>query len=354
MLVFERPEFADHEFVGFVTDPAAGLRAVIAIHNSVLGPAVGVVSMHSQMDTTDALSEVLRRSRTVTCKCALADLPMGGGAAIIIGDPAREKSAALLEAFGRAIDRVGGLRLCGRGVGVAPDDIAVIRRRTALVVDRPNRPDAAAPAIGFGVYQAIRAGVLFRLGRRHLTGLRVAVLGVGHVGWHLCKHLVADGVDVFAADLDDVAVAQAVDAYGVVPVPLNELFRLDVDVLAPCLESEALTEAAVRELRAKIVCGGADGQLADDRLSVALAQRGVLYVPDYVANAGGLISDLSDLYGMSRQAVERRVAAIHDTSLRVFARAEADGVATTAAAEGMVLDIISERTTARGTSTAVA
>ena len=137
-------------------------------------------------------------------------------------------------------------------------------------------------------------------------------------------------------------------------MPLNELYRLDVDVLAPCLESEALTEASVRELRVKIVCGGADGQLADDRLSVALADRGVLYVPDYVANAGGLISDLGDLSGMSRQAVERRVAAIHDTSLGVFARAEADGVATSTAAERMALEIISGRITARSASTAVA
>ena len=354
MLVFERPEFANHEFVGFVTDPAAGLRAVIAIHNSVLGPAAGAVCMHPHTATADALSEALRRSRQMTCKCALADLPMGGGAAIIVGEPARDKSAALLEAFGRAIERVGGLSLHDRGVGITPDDMSTIRRRTGLVVDRPNRQDEAAPAIGFGVYQAIRAGALFRLGRRQLTGLRVAVLGVGNVGWHLCKHLVADGIDVFAADLDDVAVAQAVDAYGIVPVPLDELHCLDVDILAPCLEGETLTEAMVRELRAKIVCGGADGQMADGRLGSALAGRGILHVPDYVANAGGLISDLSDLYGMSRQAVERRVAAIHDTCLRVFARAEADGVATSAAAERMALEIVSERITARSASTAVA
>ncbi len=354
MLVFERPEFADHEFVGFITDPAAGLRAVIAIHSSVLGPASGAVCMQPYEAPADALSEVLRRSRSMTYKCALADVPMGGGAAMVIGDPARDKSEALLKAFGRAVDRMGGAYVCGRGVGLTLDDMSVIRRQTTHVVDLPGRRGEAAPAVGFGVYQAIRAAAVFRLGRRQLTGLRVAVLGIGGTGWHLCKHLIADGADVFAADRDEVALAQAAGAYGVVPVSLDEFYRLDVDILAPCLESEVLTETTVRALNAKVVCGGADDQLAEDRLGVALADRGILYVPDYVANAGGLLSSLSDRSGAPRNAVERRVAAIYETCLRVFTRSETDSIPTSVAADRMAQEVIDERTASRSASSAVA
>ena len=353
MPVFERSGFADHEFVGFVTDRAAGLRAVIAIHNSVLGPAGGVVCMHAHAGPADAVSEVLRCSRAMTYKCALADLPMGGGAAIIAGDPVRNKSETLLEAFGRAVDRIGGINVCSPGAGITPDDLTAIRRRTTYV-DLPGRHGEAAPATGFGGYQAIRAAAVFRLGRRHLTGLRIAVLGIGGVGWYLCKHLVADDVEVYAADVDEVALAHAAKACGVVPVPLDELYRLDADIFAPRLESEVLTEATVRELNAKVVCGGVDNQLAEDRLGVALADRGILYVPDYVASAGGLISSMSDLRGTPRNAVERRVAAIHDTCLGVFARAETDAVATSVAAERMAQDVISERAAARSASTVAA
>ena len=284
MLVFERPEFADHELIGFVTDPAAGLHALIAIHNTVLGSAAGGVCMQPYAAPVEALSEVPRRSRTMTLQV-------------------------------RACRRTG-------------------RRRRRRHNRRPGAEQVGGLARGL------------RLGRRSLTGLRAAVLGIGSVGWHLCKHLVADGVDVFAADVDEVAMAQAVEAYGVVPVPLDALYRLDADILAPCLESEALTDAAIRELRVKVVCGGADRQLAGDRLGVALADRGILYVPDYVANAGGLISNLSDLNGTPRNAVERRVAAIHETCLRVFARAESEGLSTDSAADLMAREMIAERAVA--------
>lgn len=354
MLVFERPEFADHEFVGFVTDAAAGLRAVIAIHNSVLGPAAGGVAMYPHAAATDALAQVLRNSRVMTSKCALAGVPAGGGAAVIIGDPAMDKSNRLLEAFGRAVDRLTGRYVCGQGSGTTSDDMAIIRRRTAYVADRASQRGEIAPAVSFGVFQAIRAAVYARLGRRYLSGTRAVVLGMGSVGWHLCKHLIADGVDVFAADPDAAVLARAVETYGVTPVDMDEAFGLDVDILAPCAEDPPLNEATIARLRTGIVCGGADNPLTGDRPASAMADRGILYVPDFVANAGGLLSGLGDRGGVPRNAVERRVAAIYDTCLSVFSRAEADGVPTDIAAERLARDLIAERAASKGASTAVA
>lgn len=333
MGVFEHAEYRGHEHVAFVGDEASGLRGIIELHSTVLGPAGGGIRFYPYASSDDALGDVLRLSRAMTLKMALAGIPFGGGKAVIIGDPGRDKTEALLEAFGRAMDALEGRFVCGEDVGTTPEDMAVIHRMTPHVAGRPDTTGDTSPTTGEGVYHAIRAAVAHRWGRDDLAGLKIAVQGVGNVGSILCGHLAAHGAELFVADVNRDVVAGIAERFGATPVSTDEILGLEVDVLAPCALGGVLNDRTIPALKAMVVCGGANNQLAEDRHADALASRGILFVPDFLANAGGAISGTSPFLGRDAATVAAQVAAIHDTCASVLDLAETEKITPNAAAE---------------------
>jgi len=279
----------------------------------------------------------------MTLKMALAGIPFGGGKAVIIGDPGTDKTEPLLEAFGRAMDALEGRFVCGEDVGTTPEDMAVIHRMTPYVAGRPDTTGDTSPATGEGVFHALRAAVVHRTGQNDLAGLRVAIQGVGNVGSTLCGHLAAHGAELFVADANDEAVGRAVDRFGATAVSTEEILGLDVDVLAPCALGGVLNDDTVPALKARIVCGGANNQLAEDRHAGALAAQDILFVPDFLANAGGVISGTSPFLGRDAAAVAAGVAAIYDTCARVLDLAETESITPNAAAERLVEETLATR-----------
>lgn len=334
-------------------DGESGLKAFIAIHSTVLGIAGGGCRMYPYASEADALGDVLRLSRAMTLKLALAGFPAGGGKTVVIGDPARDKSEALLRALGRAVNSLNGKYLIAEDVGTTPEDMEIIAEETPFVVGREGASGDTSPATGYGVYIGLRTAVKHSLGKERLDGIKVAVQGVGNVGYHLCRHLAEQGARLFAADVDPLATRRVVDEFGAVAVEPDEIYGLDVDVFAPCALGAVINDGTVGLLNCRIVAGGANNQLAEDRHGEALAARGILYAPDYVINAGGVINaageamrvlgDAQDRQTYDEAAVFRRVETIADTLGEVFALADREGIPPHAAAERLAEQRIRER-----------
>ncbi len=343
MTVFSHKSFDNHQSVHFHADPQSGLKAIIAIHNTMRGPAVGGCRMWPYADDDAALTDALRLSRGMTLKSALAEMPFGGGKSIVIGDPARDKSPALWHAMGRFVDSLGGCYVVAEDVGTSPADMEIVRRETRHVAGIAEGGSGdPSPATAWGVFKGIGAAVETRLGRADLTGLRVAVQGLGHVGMALCGLLADAGAVLFVADLDPGRVARAVREYGATPVAADAIHEQAVDVFAPCAMGAILDDRTIPRLKAAIIAGSANNQLAENRHGAALQRAGILYAPDYAINAGGIINISHEGPDDDRTRAFAHVARIHDTLLTVFARAEADGVATNEAANRIAGDRIRE------------
>lgn len=335
MSVFDHDAFDDHEEVHFFRDAASGLRAIIAVHQRVNGVAGGGVRMWPYESEAAALTDALRLSQAMSYKMALAGLPLGGGKSVILGDARRDKSAALFHAFGRAVESLGGSYICGEDVGTTPADMALIHQVTDHVVGLEGASGDTSPATGAGVFQGLRAAVKHKLGREDLAGLTVAVQGAGNVGRHLAGHLKAAGCRILVADVNPDAVRRAVAEFDATSVPADEIITADADVLAPCALGAVLNQETIPNIKAGIVCGGANNQLGGPRDGVALAGRGILYAPDYVVNAGGVMSATREKVADRVDPAEIRhlTDGIYDTCLRIFARAEAEGLAASEAAD---------------------
>lgn len=320
MSLFEHPEFSGHEHVNYFHDETTGLRAIIAIHNSRHSVAGGGIRFFPYANSQDALRDVLRLSKGMTYKSALAGLPFGGGKSVIIGDPKVLKSEALLESFGRCVERLGGKYICAEDIGVTPSDMVVINRTTSFVAGLPGKSGDTSPLTGFGVYRALRAAAHRKLGRPLAS---VAILGFGNVGRNLAEYLVKEDVKLFVADINADNVRLAVDKYGATPVAMDQFFKQKVDAIAPCSIGAILNDETIPLIEAPIVCGGANNQLADPgRHDRMLSQKGVLFVPDYIANAGGLISGSADITGRSHDRTMQMVEGIYDTCIRIFRLAD--------------------------------
>lgn len=289
MAVFESPVFDDHEMVTFVSDPEAGLRAIIAIHwGGPIGTAGGGCRIHPYPNEAAALRDVLRLSRAMSFKLALANLPGGGAKSVILADPRTQKTPALLRAFGRAIDGLGGKYIVAEDVGSTPADMELIAEETDFVVGRASD---TSPATGFGTFVGLQAAVRHALGRDDLEGLKVAIQGMGGVGYHLGRELARVGAKLWVCDPNDASAQRAVEEFGATRVGLDEIYDLDVDVFSPCAMGDVLDDDTIGRLRAKVVAGGANNQLKDEvRHGDALAHRGIFYAPDFVLNAGGVIA----------------------------------------------------------------
>lgn len=330
---FEHPEFDDHEEVAFFSDERAGLHAIVAIHRtSALGGSGGGCRMQPYPSAGRALTDALRLSRAMSHKLALMDVPAGGAKAVVIADPRLDKTEALLRALGRAVDTLRGRFIAAEDAGTNPGDMAILGEETPYVM-RHAGDGAAATAEGvlLGMGEAVR----HRLGAASLDGLRVGVQGVGRVGLALCRLLARAGARVVACDLDGERVARAARELGVEGIGGGALFEHDLDVLAPCALGEVLDDATIPTLRCAVVAGSANEQLAEPRHAAQLASRGILFTPDFVLNAGGVLGGATELLrhapGGACSACDRIPALLRE----IFERAEHERVTPYEVALGM-------------------
>ncbi len=334
----------DHEQVVFANDPASGLRAIIAIHSTALGPALGGTRFFPYPSTGDALADVLDLSRGMSYKAALAGLDLGGGKAVIIGDPAQVRASggaeSLFRSYGRFVQSLGGRYYTACDVGTFSPDMDDIARECDYVTGRTVAHGGAGDSsvlTAYGVFQGMRAAAQFTWGSPSLEGRTVGVAGVGKVGHHLVTHLLEDGASVVVTDVNTAALDRVRDQQPAVRVVTSaaELVASPLDVYAPCAMGGALTDEVVEVLSAKIVCGAANNQLAHPGIEKALEERGILYAPDYCVNSGGLIqvADELDPVGFSFDRAQQRAAGIYDTTYSVFELARHDGVPPAIAAD---------------------
>ena len=333
--LFERG--TGHEQVTYFNDPASGLRAIIAIYSTALGPALGGTRFYPYATEEQALEDVLNLSRAMAYKAACAGLDLGGGKAVIIGDPATDKTEALLRAYGRAVQSLGGRYYTACDVGTYVEDMDVVGRESTFVTGRsPAHGGAGDSSIltAYGVFQGMRAAAEVAWGAPTLRGRRVGVAGVGKVGHHLVEHLLDDGASIVVADVSAGAVERVRQLHPEVDVTdVDSLAGEQMDVYAPCALGGALSDETVAGLSARIVCGAANNQLAHPGIEKQLEERGVLYAPDYVVNSGGLIQVADEIEGFSEPRARAKAAGIYDTTLRIFRLAAEEGVPPAVAAD---------------------
>lgn len=342
MSVLTHREFDAHEHVAFHFEPASGLRAIIAVHNTRLGPALGGCRMWSYADEDAAITDALRLSRAMTYKAALAGLPQGGGKSVIIGDPRRDKTPAMMRAMGRFVDSLGGRYIVAEDSGTGVDDMKLMAEHTAYtsgIADAAStasgRSGDPSPATALGVLIGIRAAVRAALGRDDLAGLRVAIQGLGSVGARLAGLLHEAGAQLWVADVHAPAVERCVDEFGATAVPVESIHAQSVDVFAPCALGGALNDLTVPGLQARIVAGAANNQLQRPEHGEALRRRGILYAPDYVINAGGIIDIHYEGPCYDAGVVRAHLERIGATLAEVFAMAERQDRPTGAVADDM-------------------
>jgi leucine dehydrogenase len=325
---FTHPEFADHERVLFVNDKAAGLQAIIAVHNTQRGPAIGGCRMWPYESADAALTDVLRLSRGMTYKNALAGINSGGGKSVIIGDPRTAKTPALFRAMGAAIESLGGRYIVAEDSGTSPTDMAVIAEETTHVagLESDSSNGDPSPSTALGVFLSIREAVSFRLGRSDLLGVRVHVQGLGKVGFELAKLLVRDGAVVNASDINDDNCRRARDELSIRIVSNDELLTGNCDVFAPCALGGVLNEWSIPTLKTSVIAGAANNQLLTQKDDIRLANAGILYCPDYLINAGGVVDVYQRIHGGTQVDIDAGVAAIAARLASVLTEAESRNI----------------------------
>lgn len=339
MDVFGQMEKYDYGEVFFARDAASGMRAIIAVHDSRLGPALGGCRFLSYAEEEDALVDALRLARGMTYKAALAGVPHGGGKAVVLRPTTHFDRVALFRAFGRFVESLGGHYITAEDSGTGLEDMEVVRTQTKWVtgVDVAHGGSGdPSPFTALGVRRGIEACVKHKLGRDSLDGVRVAVQGVGHVGYHLCKELHAQGAKIFVADVDPLKAERAQREFGATIVPLDEIFDVECEVLSPCALGSALANHTIPRIKAKIVAGAANNQLALPRNGDDLHARGILYAPDYAINAGGLINVAQEVIGYDPQKARDRIMDVFDTILEICERSTKTGTPTYRVADMMV------------------
>jgi valine dehydrogenase (NAD+) len=328
----------DHEQVVFCHDQQSGLRAIIAIYSTALGPALGGTRFYPYDSEDDALADALNLAKGMAYKNALAGLDLGGGKAVIWGDPATDKTEPLLRAYGRFVQSLGGRYITACDVGTYIEDMDVIARECRYVTGRsPEHGGAGDSSIltAWGVFQGMRASAEHLWGTPRLTGRRVGISGVGKVGRHLIEHLLGDGASIVVSDVDEHAIDRTLTAHPEVAVAADtdELIRSELDVYAPCALGGALDDDTVPALTAKVVCGAANNQLAHAGIEKLLEDRGILYAPDYVVNSGGVIQVADEIEGFVFDRARAKATAIFETTRRIFALAADEGVPPAVAAD---------------------
>ena len=345
MSVFNAKNFRDHEQVSFHQDRASGLFTIIAIHDTTLGPALGGCRYWPYDDEAAALEDVLRLSRGMTYKAALAGLAFGGGKAVILAPKGGEKTPALLRAFGRCVDSLGGRYITAEDVGTCPADMEVIHEATphvAGIADGGAGDGDPSPATAWGVFHGLRAAAA-QLGSDNLRGVHVTLQGLGHVGGYLARYLADAGARLTVTDLDQSRLAWAKETFGAAVAAPDAIYDVEADVFAPNAMGAILNDDTIARLRVRAVAGSANNQLAEDRHGAALRERGILYAPDYVINAGGIINISHEGRAYDRDRAMAHCARIYDTLTEVFRRAEREGRPTSEVADQMAEERIAAR-----------
>ena len=339
------PDFDAHQALHFVTDQASGLRAIIALHSTHLGPAAGGTRFWHYADDADALTDALRLSRGMSYKNAMAGLPLGGGKAVILANADRAKTPELLAAFGRAIDRLGGDYVTAEDVGMSVADMIAIREQTRFVAGLPAEGGEVGgdpgPHTSLGVFLGIKAAAKRALGKDSLSGLHLALQGAGSVAGGVARLAAAEGARLSIADIDAGRVQRLAAETGATIVSPDAILSLEADILSPCALGAILTEASIASLNTPIVAGGANNQLATRDDGRRIAARGILYAPDYVINAGGIINVSTEfLDDGDAGLVRRRIEAIPDRLDTIWAESAATGRDPAAVADAMAQKLI--------------
>jgi leucine dehydrogenase len=332
MSVFSHIDFADHEGVYFASDPVSGLKAIIAVHSTVRGPSAGGTRFWHYDAEEDALRDVLRLSKAMSYKNAAAELPLGGGKAVIIRPKGDFDRQSLFEAYGRAIERLNGSYITAEDVGVSPNDMNVIRTQTEYVAGLTSGKAASgdpSPVTAEGVFRGIKVAANHIWGSNDLSDKTVAVQGLGHVGYSLCEKLHQAGTSLRVADINETVIRKAMTEFGAVAVDVNDIHAETVDIFSPCALGGALNEQSIPDIKAKLIAGAANNQFRHESLMEDLKARNITYLPDFVLNAGGIINVAAEVSGEYSEAwVEKKLEGLADTIKMILETSTAKNTST--------------------------
>lgn len=333
----------DHEQVLFCQDRTTGLKAIIGVHNTVLGPALGGTRMWSYAKEEDALTDVLRLSRGMTYKNSISGLNLGGGKAVIIGNSHTDKNEDLFRRFGQFVDSLSGKYITAEDVGISPQDMVWVNKETDHVAGLPGKSGDPSPVTAYGVYVGMKACAKAQFGNDSLNGIKVAVQGAGHVGQYLIKHLSDEGAKVYVTDIHEPSLKEVSSKYGAEVVGLDEIYDLDVDVYAPCALGATVNDDTLSRLKCSIIAGAANNQLADEVIhGKAVMEKGIIYAPDYMVNAGGVINCFAEVDGRSAEWAMEKAAQIYDTTTEIINGSKTNNTPTYAIANKMAEERIKQ------------
>ncbi len=342
MDIFELMNQREHEQLVFWSEPRFGYRGIIAIHDTTLGPALGGTRFWNYEREEDAIVDALRLARGMTFKSALAGLNLGGGKSVIIGDPDVRDREMIFRSHGRAVESLGGRYITAEDVGTSPQDMEYVHMETDYVVGLLGKSGDPSPVTAYGVYRGMKAAALHRYGDESLEGKHVTVQGVGHVGYYLCEHLAQEGARLTVTDIAPEKVERVVQEFGAEAVEPDEIYAVDADIFAPCALGAVINDATLEVLKVDIVAGAANNQLEEARHGDEIERKGILYCPDYLINAGGLINVYAEIQGWAPERSKRKAGEIYTTLLRILELAEREKISTAQAADRVALERIEE------------
>ena len=334
--VFGHLSFDNHEQIVFCNDKDTGLKAIIGVHNTVLGPALGGTRMWAYNTEADALNDVLRLSRGMTFKSAITGLNLGGGKAVIIGDAKTQKTPELMKRFGEFVHSLSGKYITAEDVGMETADMDLVREVTPYVTGISEEKGGAgnpSPITAYGVFMGMKAAAKYKFGSDVLEDKKVYVQGIGHVGESLVEHLVNEGADVVIADINEERLEAVSNKYGVSIYRGNDIYAEDMDIYAPCALGATINDSTINKLKAQVIAGAANNQLANENTHGSLLQeKSIVYAPDFLINAGGIINVYAELEGYGKQEIMRKTENIYNTTLEILSNAETGNITTNTAA----------------------
>lgn len=342
MEIFERMSVREHEQLVFWNEPRIGYKGIIAIHNTTLGPALGGTRFWNYETDAEAIEDALRLARGMTYKSALAGLNLGGGKSVIIGDPKTRNREMIFRAHGRAVESLAGRYITAEDVGTSPADMDFVHMETDHVVGLMGKSGDPSPVTAYGVYQGIKAAALHKYGSDSLQGKHVTVQGVGHVGYFLCQDLAEEGAQLTVSDIDQEKVDVVVKEFGAKAVAPDEIYGVDADIFAPCALGAIINDDTLKVFNVDIIVGGANNQLLEPRHAEAVEKQGILYGPDYLVNAGGLINVYAEIEGWPAERSLRKAGEIYNTLLRILELAENEGITSAEAADRVAEERMAE------------
>jgi leucine dehydrogenase len=352
MAIFDKLEQHDYEQLIFCQDKTSGLKAIICIHDTTLGPALGGTRMWNYATEEEAIEDAIRLGRGMTYKNAAAGLNLGGGKTVIIGDPLKDKNEEMFRAFGRFVQGLNGRYITAEDVGTTVADMDLIREETDFVTGVSPAFGSSgnpSPVTAYGVYKGMKAGALEAFGDDSLEGKTVTVQGVGNVAYTLCKLLHEEGAKLIVSDINEEAVQRAVNDFGAVAVAPNDIYSQEADIFAPCAMGAIINDETIPQLKVKLVAGSANNQLKEERHGDELEARGIVYTPDFVINSGGVINVADELYGYNEERALKRVGTIYDSISKIFEISKRDGIPSYKAADRMAEERIERVAKSRST-----